>query len=360
MNILMLVDDLNIGGTGTHILSISKALIRYNFKITIVTKEGKLKDVFKKNNIDVILLNIFDDINSVSKEILKIYNSKDIDLIHAHLPQSIKVASFLKDLYGINYVSSLHGLFYNETIINLCKNANNIICVSEPVVRMLKDYLPTFPVSNIHLIYNTIHPDINIIENVRDSLNIDNNTKLITYCSRLNNSKGILAEKFLHKFYSLSKSDDNINAIILGNGPRKRHLDFYSNMINEELGQNRVHILGDVYNPCDYFIESNAVVGTGRVLIEALSCNTACIALGSKGYAGLVEPSSYDDMIYTYFGEHESVFKPKYSFEESFNIILDDNLRKPIIYNNKLWFEDIFNEDSSILKLISIYKKSYD
>lgn len=358
MNILMLVDDLNIGGTGTHILNISKALIKKGFSITVISKDGKLKDIFQENSIEVINLDIFDDINNVCMEIIKIYNLKSIDLIHAHLPQSIKVASFLKSLHNIDYVSSLHGLFYDRHTIDLCENANGVICVSEPIKNMFIEYLPTFPLANISLIYNTISSDISISEDIRDSLSIDKNIKIITYCSRLNSSKGILAEQFLHEFYKLSKKHKNVNALILGNGSRKRHLDFYANMINSESNKKIVYVLGDVYNPCDYFFASSCVVGTGRVLIEALSCNTSCIALGSKGYGGLVEPDSYNNMLYTYFSEHDSISKPLYTFEKSLDIALDDTISRDIISKNTYWSNRIFNDDSSTNKLIYFYKKA--
>ena len=47
MKILMLVDYLNIGGTETHILSISKDLLAKGQKVILATEGGELANLFE-------------------------------------------------------------------------------------------------------------------------------------------------------------------------------------------------------------------------------------------------------------------------------------------------------------------------
>lgn len=357
MNILMLVDDLNIGGTATHILSISKALREKNFNLLIVSHSGELEEIFEENNFKVIYLDFYEDLNIISNNLLNLIDLYNIDLLHAHLPRSIEICNRLKEDKNINYIVTLHGLFYKENVLKLCENSNHIICVSEPVKDMLLSYIDNTSYEKISVIYNGLKPLNYFNSNIRNNLNINENFKIITYCSRLNNSKGWLAEKFLYEFYNIAKKRDDVYAIILGDGPRKRIIDFYANSINDKLKRKAVLVKGNVLNPCDYFIESKCVIGTGRVIIEALNSNVGCIALGSKGFAGLIEPNSYNDMLSTYFGEHKSIEGTNYSFVESIELILNNNLSLETIITNKLWCNDVFNEDLSISKLINIYNK---
>ncbi|MGL5693219.1 MAG: hypothetical protein ACRCXA_04020, partial [Peptostreptococcaceae bacterium] len=61
MKILMLVDDLNIGGTATHVLSICKELLNNNFEVLVISRIGELDYKFKEINIEVMYLDLNKD-----------------------------------------------------------------------------------------------------------------------------------------------------------------------------------------------------------------------------------------------------------------------------------------------------------
>lgn len=357
MNILMLVDDLNIGGTATHILSISKALKERDFNLLIVSSFGELEKKFEENNLKVIYIDFYENLDNVCNNLSTVINLYNIDLLHAHLPMSIKICNKLKKEKNINYVVTLHGLFYDENVVRLCENSKHIICVSYPIKEILLKNLNNINDYKISVIYNGLKPFESFNSNIRENLKINKDYKIITYCSRLNNTKGYLAEKFLYEFYNIAKSRDDVFAIVLGDGPRKRAIDFYANSINLKLNKNVILVKGNVLNPFEYFLESKCVVGTARVIIEALNSNVGCVALGSKGFAGLIQPNSYKDMLDTYFGEHKFIDNPKYNLKESIEFILNNNLSLETIKSNKIWCNKMFNEDLLISMLVNIYNK---
>ncbi|WP_438573726.1 glycosyltransferase [Clostridium sp.] len=356
MNILMIVDDLNIGGTATHILSISKELMKKNFKITVISGTDEMKSVFEDIDIKVIHLDFNDKLNCICEKVKEYIHLNSIETIHAHLSKSIEIANQMKRKYDINYIVTLHGMFYDEKVIKMCKNSLGIICVSYPIKKEVIKILGIDTGISIEVIPNFVTVNEYKTVDIRKKLNINKNIKLITYCSRLSSSKGILAERFLFEFYQVAKEREDVHAILIGDGVRKRNIDFYIQSMNESLGRNCIHSTGSVYYPQDYFKESCIVVGTGRVILEGLSCGATCIAIGSMGYAGIIEPDNYEMMYNTYFGEHEI---PKYvnrSFKESLYMALDSKYDNDLLINNESWIDLKFNKEKCMLDLIDMYK----
>ena len=360
MKILMLVDDLNIGGTATHVLSICEELLNNNFDVLVISRVGELSNKFKEINIEVMYLELNKDLKEISFEIIEIIKQENIDLIHTHLIRSIEIANCIHKITNINFVSTLHILFHEKKILNLLNNANCIICVSEPIKEILLQNCDYDLSDKTTVIYNSIKTTdvVSIDIQQKESKNLYNGYKIITYCSRLKSAKGTVAEIFLNEFYKLAKDDDKLIAFILGDGDKKRNIDFYCNYINNTLKRKAVHVLGSVENPNEYYKISHCVVGTGRVIIEAMNLYINCIAFGSSGFVGIVEPKNYNIMLDTYFGEHKKIETIDKNLNQSIKEVIYNNSIKKIPYLNKLWCRENFNEEVNILKLINIYIKS--
>lgn len=363
MNILVLLDSLNVGGTETHVLSISRALIKRGHNIYLVSKDGALKCEFEKSRVKVNILNLDSDIDDIVKELITITKIFEIDIVHCHLQKSILLGKILYDKIKIPYIITLHGLFHNENLLNeTCYNASSIIAVSYCVK---DDFL--YKTNNkfkekLSVIFNGI--DLSNYKNnnelcIRENLNIKNTDIIITYCSRLSFTKGRLAENFLHQFYNVAKDRHNIHAIILGDGNKKRSLDFYSSALNEKLNRKAIHMMGSVNNVLDYYKESDIVVGTGRALLEALSMECNCIAYGLKGYMGIVEQKNYENMISSYFGDHKSYKNIPFTLAEDISTILNRDNSNILDINNE-WILENFDENKLIDDLILIYIRALE
>lgn len=308
MKILMLVDNLNVGGTETHILSISKDLLSRGHEIMVATQNGELSSLFEKNNIKIVFIE-FNKLN-----LINLIRKHKIKIVHCHLGKSMDLCTKVHMLINVPYIITLHGLFYTSLELNFaCSKASHIIAVSHPIKKMLLDSMNEDIEHKVSVIYNTFdlskyqYENINLNNQIRKSLNIKDHEKIIVYCSRLSISKGRLAEQFIHSFYEVAKEFDNIHAIVIGDGPKKAHLDFYKKSLNSRLNKECVHILGSTQDVVSYYLESTFVVGSARVAIEAMSCKKPVIALGLKSFEGLVTPASSESMIDSYFGDHDII-----------------------------------------------------
>ncbi|ETJ29325.1 Glycosyl transferase, group 2 family, partial [human gut metagenome] len=68
------------------------------------------------------------------------------------------------------------------------------------------------------------------------------------------------------------KKNKNVFAIIAGNGNYALSIKNLCQNINKEFNDNnKVFFLGNKFNILSYYFESDLIIGTGRVAIEAMS-----------------------------------------------------------------------------------------
>ena len=138
------------------------------------------------------------------------------------------------------------------------------------------------------IIYNPI--DINNINNIKNNsterFNFNKDKKYLIFVGRLDKIKRI---DDILKVLSILK--DNIELIILGEGPLKSTLEKQNKMLNID---KRVHFLGRVENPYKYIAKSDILLLTsesesfGNVIIESYVCETPVISTKCGGPEELV------------------------------------------------------------------------
>lgn len=345
-NLLVIIDKLNIGGTETYILSLSKSLYRLGINTYILTNGGILHPLFIKNNITILTENInkFKDPENTDllQNIYNIISRYNIKLIHCHLPDEIPLCSYLKNIVNIPIILTIHGTFYRKDLITSYAHIfSSIIFVSNESRLFYYDCFDDTILHNSRVLPNTIDTSIKQIsnENIKKQLQIPLNSNLIVYCSRLSHGKSTTALIFMKSFEKILIKYPNTFAIILGDGTRKHLVDSYAEKINNTLRSTRIFTLGAVYNVSDYYYESTLVVGTGRVALEAMNCSKPIIALGLNGCGGIVNESNILDMINSNFGDHSS--KCDYPILN----IDNENLTKSLFYllDNPLYSKTLGN-----------------
>jgi len=87
--ILMLIDQLNVGGTETHVLSLTKQLFQEGVKVVIGTSGGPLLDTFESSGLEVAYLPfqsddpIGEEYQALLKKTKELVKEKGVDLLHA-------------------------------------------------------------------------------------------------------------------------------------------------------------------------------------------------------------------------------------------------------------------------------------
>ena len=98
LTVLMLVDQLNVGGTETHVLSLAKQLVQEGVEVLIGTGGGPLLDTFENSGLEVVYLPFQSDdpVAHEYQELLKrtkeLVMARKVNLIHAHFIAGLKIA----------------------------------------------------------------------------------------------------------------------------------------------------------------------------------------------------------------------------------------------------------------------------
>lgn len=367
--VLFVLDSLGIGGTETHVLALVSELIQRGIKVVILAARGELYDEFDKlgckiYNIDFPLTIVNESTSKMSLEnqIISIINDEDINIVHAHQSPSGALSIDVCKKLNIPCVFTIHGLYYQDIVYDKLKSATEVISVSQPVYDWLLEYGVASTVIPNSLNFEAFKiPSGNL--DIRESLNIPKDSMLILYCSRIAWGKANVASNLIRVCRDLRKLENlNLHLLIVGDGPDFNRIASSAKMANLVVGEDFIHLLGGQTNVKDYYISCDCVVGTGRVVIEALACNKPIIAAGNHGYFGILDESNLEKSWSVYFGDHQSIKSNNASY-------LYKDLKD--LYHNRLslssqlesltmWARNKFDISINTNYVLDIYKRSFE
>ena len=222
--------------------------------------------------------------------------------------EDISLCPIIKSIMKIPIILTIHGIYYSKEILNnFLSYIDKIIFVSENSKKYYNDVIKELPLNNYIVIPNGIEnpKDILIEKNIlKNSLNLPKDSKIILYCSRLSINKSNLAKLFLESFNKIVSENRNTFAVIMGHGNYAKYINDLVYKINSELKENKIFILGNRFNTLNYYNDSDLIIGTGRVALEAMSIGKAVISFGSNGIVNIVNNDTIQPMINSNFGDH--------------------------------------------------------
>lgn len=371
IRVLMLIDALNIGGTETHVLNITKQLIEMGVYVVVATSGGPMEAIFSSYGIKIIKFPFEGDYisnkkkNGMIKQLKDIVDKENINIIHCHLFASMQLASELYRNYQLPYVVTIHGLFYpNDILFSSCIKASTVIAVSIPVKNMLDRKLGTRIKSKIVVIPNGISSDIikgsDINRDIRKELGIPQSGKILCYCSRLDWNKTDAARVFLFSFSKLLDKFPNLHALIIGDGNGRESIEKEAQIINDMAKGKVVHLTGAKANVVPYYLKSSVVIGTGRVALEAMICKKPVIAIGNQGYTGIITEKTKAIQWEMYFGDHEALEKPNVSkLADDITFLMSEIERRRVIGEwGRSWCEKKFSINKTTMEIVQAYKNA--
>ena len=368
LSVLLALDKFNIGGTETHVLTLTKQLIKEGVKVTVVASDGPLAQEFKKLNCKIYNIDFPVSIEKDNlkrddflKKIYEIFQLEKINVVHAHQSSSGNLVVEAAKKMNIRSIFTIHGMYYYDILGNTLKQADKVIGVSIPVYKwLLKFGINSIVVPN-GIAYKSYVNNTNYF--LKRKYNIPKDTMCITYCSRMAWEKIKVCENLITVVKDL-RVNENIKyeAVIVGDGPGYNELKALGEQTNKELGKQVIHFTGNQIDVNKYYLASDCVLGTGRVAIEAMAVSKKVIAGGNSGYFGLITNDNFNEAWQTYFGDHD--FKVKndaiYLYDDMKNYYLDKKNYDKDVYDIYKKSKELFEISKVTEKLINIYIDAMD
>jgi glycosyltransferase involved in cell wall biosynthesis len=330
INVLMLLDKLNIGGTETNVLASTKELLKKGVKVVIAGRPGLMMEEFKKLDCPVYTQFPYER-EYILKALLNIVKKHEINILHAHQLPSGRYARRMSDKLGIPLIFTAHGTYYRKKkISNLLLSKSHkakvtAVSVSPPVL----DWLQRQGIQNV-LIPNGISMQdfcFNNFSTLRQEIGLTQQEPIALYASRLAWDKVKVCRQFIEAGVDVrNRYFPSLHLVIVGSGKYSWKIKSLVDSIHKQSGENFIHLLGSRNDMASMYSGSTCVVGTGRVALESMACERPVIAMGTRGLFGIVEPPNFTKAWEHYFCDHK-VFQP-YS-KEIFTTFLAHVLSAP-------------------------------
>ncbi|GMA66229.1 glycosyltransferase (plasmid) [Alicyclobacillus fastidiosus] len=364
LRVLMVMDGLLIGGTETHVLSLITGLQGLGEKLFYVGASGPLYDSFSRTGCQIHLVNLTPGyLLQESKrqyaihDLKQIMLAKKINVVHIHqIPSGIYAAIAAKEL-GIPVVFTVHGTYYPaDQLFQAFKLSNAVVSVSKPVQTLLKslDYPSNLIPNAINL--DEFYPTDS--QYLRQILGIASDSRVVVYASRLSWEKSSICELLIKAAHRvrLEKFAD-LHVVVVGDGAQFSSIQQLSKSIHRSLGETFIHLVGNQKLLRNYLGLGDLVVGTGRVALESMACGKPVLAIGTRGFFGMVTPSLYPSAWDYYFGDHFADQTPTEDLiaESLLLALLDREALKVIGRQGREWVMDNFNIHKISRQIAEIY-----
>lgn len=289
MNILMALSQLEVTGAEVYATTIADELIARGNKVYIMsdtlstkTKADYIKLEFNKRNFIQRIKHII--------QIYKFIKEKNVHIIHAHSRASSWSSQIACKLAGIPLITTTHGRQPVHLSRKIIKGfGEHSLAVCENIKTHLNKDL-AYAGERITVLRNPI----NFIEKNTEDKKEDKKKKIISIIGRLSGPKGDVTYDLLEILTKYNLHNKYIINVIGGKILTERFIKFKEKGIN---------FLGYVSDIQEKILESDLVIGAGRVAMEAILNKRSTIAVGETEYIGSISSSNIAYALASNFGD---------------------------------------------------------
>lgn len=296
-NILLSLMQLNIGGAETHVVELAKELKRKGFNVIVTSNGGVYVKELEESGIkhySVPLqnknpINMFKAMRLLKKIIIE----EKIDIVHSHARIPSFILGKLHKRMKFPFVTTAHWVFNTGYGLKYITDwGEKVVAVSEDIKTYLMDNYKV-PAGDIRVTINGIDtekfsPNTDASE-IMQELEISPNESVITYVSRLDESRSLVAKQLIEAVPRLDAQIPDLKIILVGSGDDFENVKEMAENVNARLGRRVIVLTGartdinKLIAPCELF------VGVSRAALEAMAAEKPVIIAGNEGYIGLFD-----------------------------------------------------------------------
>lgn len=307
MKILMVTMSLGIGGAETHILELTRELVRRGHDVTVASGGGIFLDTLTAagaHHIEAPLYSKRPDVMLRAYRILSAEIRRNrYDLIHAHARIPGFLSHFLAKQYDIPFVTTFHGVFNPVWYLRmLTRVGSRTLAVSEDV----REYLKTFyhmPDDRITVTVNGINTGIfqpahgdepAVLPEMREG-------ERILCVTRLDQASAWHVFRLIEAMPTILESHPAARLIVVGGGDVLDEVNELARRTNEILGQKKIFVTGPRRDIAQILPAADMFVGVSRAAMEAMACGIPVVLSGAQGHLGVYTPDMEAEAVSTNF-----------------------------------------------------------
>ncbi|MFA6439236.1 MAG: glycosyltransferase [Bacteriovoracaceae bacterium] len=300
MNILQVLSQFEVTGAETFAATLADTQIAEGHSVYIIsdnfytpTKAQVISHPIGKRDIAQRKKNI-----AFLKQFI---NSHQIDVVHAHSRAASWVCYFATRIGDVPLVSSIHGrqhLHFSSKLFSIYGEKRVAVCKSiyDHLNRDLK-----YPLDTLALVHNGI--DLTKWE-LKPHRPPQREKKIVSFVGRLSGFKGdtllIIVEQVFPKIYETYR---NVEFHIIGGMNEKSKIIPAIHAINRKVGTDFIIAKGFSKDVEKIYRESDLIVGSGRVAMEALACGSPVVSIGESNFVGIISEETAKEALVTNFGD---------------------------------------------------------
>ena len=309
LRILIATMQLGIGGAETHIVELSKELNRRGYCVIVASNGGDYVKELEEAGIKHYRVPLQNknprNMARAAAQLKKIIISENIEIVHSHARIPSFILGKLHKRMGFPFVTTAHWVFNTGYGLKYITDwGEKTVAVSEDIKKYLMDNYK-IPAGDIRVTINGIDTDKFSADtecgDIKSEFGISDGDTVITYISRLDESRSLAAKQLIEVAPELDKEIPNLKVIIVGGGDDFQKVTEMTKKANAKIGREAIVLTGPrtdinkLIAPCKLFI------GVSRSALEAMAAEKPVIIAGNEGYIGLFDETKLQVGIDTNF-----------------------------------------------------------
>lgn len=301
MKILMALMGLEIGGAETHVIELTKELVKRGNEVLVVSNGGVYEERLKEYGV----LHVWAPLHSRDPKCMlkslgimdQVIRKEKPDLVHAHARIPGFLCGILQRKLKFPFITSAHWVFEVTPLLRLMTNwGQRSVAVSEDIKQYLMESYG-YPEDRIHVTINGIDTEVyspgSGDEALRKELGLGQDA-IVGTVSRLDESREEAARQLIALTPELAEKVPGVQILIVGGGNCEEALRQEAEAVNRSLGRNAVVMTGARTDVDRLVALSDVFVGVSRAALEAMAAEKPTILAGNEGYIGIMTRDKLD------------------------------------------------------------------
>lgn len=294
-NLLILLHSLSDhNGLHDNVFQTAIESRKRGYNVFVAHREGEFLDKLRSAGFNVIACD-FSNTRETINQITSVVSSK-LNLIHVHPGKSRKIGLLLKKELKVPIVMTIHGK-WTDSISQYYDRVDAIFAVSEGIKQKIIEECDNAG-EKVHVIPNYSKYDHLSYRKK------DNDVLTISFITRLDKDKELILNEVKKIIPSLNEYKGSLAFNVIGDGSLKDEFEKYfkSNINNNNIKINFVGWVSEDDILRNYYVDSDLIIGPGRIIIDSFTLNRAAIVIGSKLYEGIMDRKNWQKFVSSNFG----------------------------------------------------------